>query len=102
MRISDWSSDVCSSDLHSMHTPINEQALAQLFADARTHNGWQPREVSDAQLQAIYEAMKWAPTSANCSPARIVFIKSADAKQQLAPAQAEGNLAKTQIGRAHV
>src|SRR3546814_5459184 len=78
-----------------MHTPINEQALAQLFADARTHNGWQPREVSDAQLQAFYEAMKWAPTSANCSPARIVFVKSADAKQKLAQALAEGNLAKT-------
>ncbi len=78
-----------------MHTPINEQALAQLFADARTHNAWQQREVSDAQLQAIYDAMKWAPTSANCSPARIVFVKSADAKQKLAPALAEGNLAKT-------
>lgn len=78
-----------------MHTPINEQALAQLFADARTHNGWQPREVSEAQLQAIYDAMKWAPTSANCSPARIVFVKSAEAKQKLAPALAEGNLAKT-------
>lgn len=78
-----------------MHTPINEQALAQLFADARSHNAWQQREVSDAQLQAIYDAVKWAPTSANCSPARIVFVKSADAKQKLAPALAEGNLAKT-------
>lgn len=78
-----------------MHAPINEQALAQLFADARTHNAWQQREVSDAQLQAIYDAMKWAPTSANCSPARIVFVKSAEAKQKLAPALAEGNLDKT-------
>jgi len=78
-----------------MHAPINEQALAQLFAEARTHNAWQPREVSDAQLQAIYDAMKWAPTSANCSPARIVFVTSTAAKQKLAPALAEGNLAKT-------
>ncbi len=78
-----------------MHAPINEQALAQLFAEARTHNAWQQREVSDAQLQAIYDAMKWAPTSANCSPARIVFVTSAAAKQKLAPALAEGNLAKT-------
>ena len=78
-----------------MHAPLDDQALAQLFTEARTHNGWQPREVSDAQLQAIYEAMKWAPTSANCSPARIVFVKSVDAKQKLAPALAEGNLAKT-------
>lgn len=78
-----------------MHAPINDQALAQLFAEARTHNAWQRREISDAQLQAIYDAMKWAPTSANCSPARIVFVKSAAAKQKLAPALAEGNLAKT-------
>ena len=78
-----------------MHAPLDDQALAQLFTEARTHNGWQPREVSDAQLQAIYEAMKWAPTSANCSPARIVFVKSVDAKQKLAPALAEGNRAKT-------
>jgi 3-hydroxypropanoate dehydrogenase len=78
-----------------MHAPINAQALAQLFAEARTHNAWQQREVSDAQLQAIYDAMKWAPTSANCSPARIVFVTSAAAKQKLAPALAEGNLAKT-------
>lgn len=78
-----------------MHAPINEQALAQLFAEARTHNAWLQREVSDAQLQAIYDAMKWAPTSANCSPARIVFVTSAEAKQKLAPALAEANLAKT-------
>ena len=78
-----------------MHAPLDDQALAQLFTEARTHNGWQPREVSDAQLQAIYDAMKWAPTSANCSPARIVFVKSVDAKQKLAPALAEGNRAKT-------
>jgi len=78
-----------------MHAPLDDKALAQLFVNARTHNAWQPRAVSDAQLQAIYEAMKWAPTSANCSPARIVFVKSVDAKQKLAPALAEGNRAKT-------
>ena len=78
-----------------MHTELNAEALAQLFSGARTHNAWQPREVGDAQLQAIYDAMKWAPTSANCSPARIVFVKSAQAKARLKPAMAEGNLAKT-------
>ncbi|PIQ38487.1 MAG: malonic semialdehyde reductase [Lysobacterales bacterium CG17_big_fil_post_rev_8_21_14_2_50_64_11] len=78
-----------------MHAPLDDKALAQLFVNARTHNAWQPRAVSDVQLQAIYEAMKWAPTSANCSPARIVFVKSVDAKQKLAPALAEGNRAKT-------
>lgn len=78
-----------------MHTTLNAEALAQLFSAARTHNAWQPREVGDAQLHAIYDAMKWAPTSANCSPARIVFVKSAHAKARLAPAMAEGNRAKT-------
>lgn len=78
-----------------MHTTLSAEALAQLFSAARTHNAWQPREVGDAQLQAIYDAMKWAPTSANCSPVRIVFVKSAHAKARLAPAMAEGNRAKT-------
>jgi len=78
-----------------MHTALDAETLAQLFSAARTHSAWQPREVSDAQLRAIYEAMKWAPTSANCSPARIVFVKSAQAKARLKPALAEANLAKT-------
>lgn len=78
-----------------MHTALSNQALAQLFADARTHNAWLPREVDDAQLRALYDTMKWAPTSANCSPARIVFVKSAQAKALLQPALAEGNRAKT-------
>lgn len=78
-----------------MHTELNAEALAQLFSAARTHNAWQSREVGDAQLRALYEAMKWAPTSANCSPARIVFVKTAQAKARLKPALAEGNLAKT-------
>lgn len=78
-----------------MHTTLSAEALAQLFSAARTHNAWQPREVGDAQLHAIYDAMKWAPTSANCSPVRIVFVKSAHAKARLAPAMAEGNRAKT-------
>lgn len=78
-----------------MHTALSNQALAQLFAEARTHNAWLPREVDDAQLRALYDTMKWAPTSANCSPARIVFVKSAQAKALLQPALAEGNRAKT-------
>ena len=76
------------------HT-LNQQALDQLFANARTHNAWQNKPVSDALLQAVYEQAKWAPTSANCSPARFVFVKSAAAKEKLRPALAEGNLEKT-------
>jgi 3-hydroxypropanoate dehydrogenase len=78
-----------------MTHPLNDVALDQLFRNARTHNAWLPREVSDAQLRQIYDLAKMAPTSANCSPARIVFVKSAAAKERLAPALSDGNRAKT-------
>lgn len=78
-----------------MTNAIDDAALAQMFGAARSHNAWLDKPVPDALLQAVYEQMKWAPTSANCSPARFVFVKSAEAKQKLKPALSEGNLAKT-------
>lgn len=78
-----------------MSTALNSAALNQLFGHARTHNAWLDRPVSDDLLHALYEQLKWAPTSANCSPARFVFVKSAEAKAKLKPALAEGNLEKT-------
>lgn len=78
-----------------MTNAIDDAALAQLFGAARSHNAWLDKPVPDALLQTVYEQMKWAPTSANCSPARFVFVKSAEAKQKLKPALSEGNLAKT-------
>lgn len=78
-----------------MNTVLDAPALDQLFREARTHNAWLPREVSDEQLHQLYELMKFGPTSANCSPARIVFVKSGAAKERLRPAMSEGNLAKT-------
>ena len=63
-----------------MTAPLDSVALDQLFNAARTHNGWLPRPVSDEQLRALYDLMKMAPTSANCSPARIVFVRSQQAK----------------------
>jgi len=74
---------------------FNDAALDQLFRTARTQNAFQDRPVEDSQLRALYDLLKWAPTSANSSPARFVFVKSAEAKQKLAPALSEGNLAKT-------
>jgi len=59
-----------------MAQPLDNAALDQLFDKARTHNKWQPREVPDELLKKIVEHMKWGPTSANCSPARIVFVTS--------------------------
>lgn len=67
----------------------------QLFDDARTHNAWLDKPVADETLKRLYDLMKWGPTSANCSPARVVFVKSAEAKARLLPCLSEGNRAKT-------
>lgn len=75
---------------------LNDTALDTLFYAARTHNGWQPREVSDAQLEHLFDLLKWAPTAANSSPARLVFVKGAEAKARLLPCMAPGNQAKVE------
>ena len=74
---------------------LDDAALDQLFRTARTHNRWTTAPVSDATLRALYQLMRWGPTSANCCPARILFLRSDAAKQRLAPALSQGNLAKT-------
>jgi 3-hydroxypropanoate dehydrogenase len=55
----------------------------QLFTQARTQNGYRPTRVSDDQLRALYDLLKWGPTSANCSPARFQFVRSGEAKEKL-------------------
>ncbi|MBL0925489.1 MAG: malonic semialdehyde reductase [Sphingomonadaceae bacterium] len=67
-----------------MNAPLNDAALDQLFRTARTYNGYLDRPVSEAQLDEIWELMKYGPTSANCLPARIIWCKSDEAKQKLA------------------
>lgn len=74
---------------------LNQTALDTLFYTAHTHNGWQDRPVDDALLQQLYDVLKWAPTAANGSPARLVFVKSAEAKEKLAACMSAGNQAKT-------
>ncbi len=74
---------------------LNDTALDTLFYAARTQNGWQERPVSDAQLEHLYDLLKWAPTSANGSPGRFVFVKSEQAKARLASCMSAGNAAKT-------
>lgn len=74
---------------------LDASALDTLFRHARTHNGWLDKPVSDEQLYQIYELMKMGPTSANSSPARIVFVRSMQAKERLRPALSAGNLEKT-------
>ncbi len=74
---------------------LDADGLDLLFRDAHTHNKWLDIPVPDATLAEIFDLMKMAPTSANCSPARIVFVRSRQAKERLRPAMASGNLEKT-------
>jgi 3-hydroxypropanoate dehydrogenase len=74
---------------------LSDQALDQLFREARTHNDWQPKTVDDALLRQLIELTLLGPTSANSSPARFVFVKSPEAKEKLGPALSPGNLDKT-------
>ena len=67
----------------------------QLFDNARTHNGFAPEPVPEATLRQLYDLMKWGPTSANCSPARIVFVSSPDGKEKLLACVTPGNFEKT-------
>jgi 3-hydroxypropanoate dehydrogenase len=74
---------------------LDDQALDQLFREARTQNRWQDRPVPDAKLQEVYDLLKFAPTSANSSPARFVFIRTAEGKAKLKQALSPGNIEKT-------
>lgn len=74
---------------------INDEALDIIFRQARTRNGWEDRPVSTTLIQAVYDLMKWGPTSANCSPARFIFIATAAGKERLKPFLAPGNVDKT-------
>ncbi len=76
-------------------TPLAQAAFDQLFLDAHTHNAWQDKPVADELLHRLYDTLRMAPTSMNCSPARIVFVKTKAAKERLDPALMEGNRAKT-------
>jgi 3-hydroxypropanoate dehydrogenase len=67
----------------------------QIFDRARTHNGFLGEPIDDATLRQLYELMKWGPTSGNSSPARIVFVRSPEAKSRLLAAMNPGNVEKT-------
>ncbi|WP_246523286.1 malonic semialdehyde reductase [Neoroseomonas eburnea] len=82
-------------DVNMAHETIDERALDQLFREARTHNKWQDRPVPEAKLREMYDLLKMAPTSANASPARFVFVRTPEGKAKLKPALSAGNLEKT-------
>ena len=78
-----------------MKNQLPDDALAQIFLEARTYNGWLDKPVTDEQLRRLYDLMKWGPTSANGSPGRFVFIRSPESKERLRPVLSAGNVEKT-------
>ena len=72
----------------------DEMMLQRLFKDARSQNGWLPDAVSDAELAEAYDIAKWGPTSMNTQPMRLVFLRSAEAKERLKPALGPMNVVK--------
>ncbi|MGC1443309.1 MAG: malonic semialdehyde reductase [Burkholderiaceae bacterium] len=74
---------------------IDDEVLDTLFRNARTANGWLSGDVTDAQLKQVFDLMKMAPTSANCQPARLVFLRTAEAKERLKPALSPNNVDNT-------
>lgn len=78
-----------------MAEKLNDAALDQLFRSARTHRAWTDQPVEESTLHELVELMKLGPTSSNTLPARIVFVRSQDAKRRLEPHLSEGNREKT-------
>lgn len=79
-----------------MSHPVNDHALDLIFRQARSYNAWKNRDVPETLVRAVYELQKWGPTSANCSPARFLFLRSAESKARLLPHLAPPNKAKSE------
>src|SRR5437667_8827913 len=79
----------------SQKTRLGEETFDQLFREARTYNAFRDLPVGDDVLRQLYELIKWGPTSANLCPARILFLRTPEAKERLRPALAPGNVDKT-------
>ncbi len=74
---------------------LDDEALDQLFREARSFSSWQDRPVEESVVQELYNLVKMGPTSANTSPARFVFVRSEEAKARLVPLMPEMNQEKT-------
>lgn len=77
-----------------MHHAISDEALDQLFRSARTQNKWQAKPVSPTLLHALYDLLRMGPTSANCSPARLVFVTTEQGRERLKPHLLPSNISK--------
>ncbi|PWW10098.1 malonic semialdehyde reductase [Mangrovibacter plantisponsor] len=80
-----------------MQEALTPDALATLYTGAHTHSHWLETPVPDALLVQLYDLVKMGPTSANCSPARFLFVRSPEGKERLKPALSSGNLEKTML-----
>ncbi len=78
-----------------MKNALPDEALDQLFREARTLSAWLDKPVTEDLLRRLYDLTKWGPTSANGSPARFVFLRSPESKERLRPILAPGNIEKT-------
>jgi len=78
-----------------MKSVLADEALDQLFREARTYSAWLDKPVTDDTLQRLYDLLKWGPTSANATPARFMFLRSREAKERIRPTLAPGNVEKT-------
>jgi 3-hydroxypropanoate dehydrogenase len=79
----------------SKYPVLNDAGRDLLFRDGRSHNGWRDESISEETLRAAFDLAKMGPTSANCSPMRVLFVRSEAAKEKLRPCLSNGNQAKT-------
>jgi len=84
-----------AKDLVLTGRTIDAAGLDLLFKEARTHNKWHDKPITDETLHELYDILKFGPTSANSSPARFVFVRTKEGKDKLAPALSSGNMEKT-------
>lgn len=84
-----------SSSRASTLPVLDVEGRSLLFTDARTANTFSDEPVTDDQLRDIWELARWAPTSANVQPLRIVYVRTLEGKARLLPLMGDGNRAKT-------
>jgi 3-hydroxypropanoate dehydrogenase len=78
-----------------MKPVLSNDVFDQLFRHAHTAHAFRPEPIADETLHALYDLLRWGPTSFNCQPARFVFVRSAAAKEKLKPALIASNIAQT-------
>jgi 3-hydroxypropanoate dehydrogenase len=84
-----------TQSLATQRHPVSNEALDQIFREARTHSAWRSDPVPVETLREVYDLARLGPTSANTVPARFVFLASVEAKERLVPALMPGNVEKT-------